>query len=165
MKKLTADDIIKLLAAPETDRIEFKESQSTLPQSLWESYSAFANTDGGIILLGVKEKDGRYHVQGVDDAEKLMQELWNSVNNRQKISANILFNRCVYAVDCNGKTVVVMDIPRPTCHDRLSLSEPIPIRVPIAAMAKATTVATKKLWTPCCATAVTKAVTTNSSKI
>ena len=47
-----------------------------------------------------------------------MQEIWNSVNNRQKISANILFNRCVYAVDCDGKTVVVVDVPRPTCHDR-----------------------------------------------
>ena len=118
MKKLTANDIIKLLATPETDRVEFKESQSTLPQSFWDSYSAFANTDGGIILLGVKEKDGHYHVQGVKNAEKLMQEIWNSVNNRQKISANILFNRCVYAVDCDGKTVVVVDVPRPTCHDR-----------------------------------------------
>jgi predicted HTH transcriptional regulator len=118
MKKLTADDIIKLLAAPETYRMEFKESQDTLPQSFWDSYSAFANTDGGIILLGVKEIDGKYHVQGVKNAEKLMQEIWNSVNNRQKISANILFNRCVYAVDCEGKTIVAVDVPRPTCHDR-----------------------------------------------
>jgi predicted HTH transcriptional regulator len=118
MKKLTADDIIKLLAAPETDRMEFKESQDTLPQSFWDSYSAFANTDGGIILLGIKEINGKIHVQGVKNAEKLMQEIWNSVNNRQKISANILFNRCVYAVVCDSKTVVVVDVPRPTCHDR-----------------------------------------------
>ena len=118
MKKLTADDIIKLLAAPETDHIEFKEAKNALPQSFWESYSAFANTDGGVILLGVKAKNGQYHVQGVDDAEKLMQELWNSVNNRQKISANILFNRCIYAVDCDGKTVIVVDVPRPSCHNR-----------------------------------------------
>ncbi|MBR5840618.1 MAG: putative DNA binding domain-containing protein [Victivallales bacterium] len=118
MKKLTADDIIKLLAAPETDRMEFKEAKNALPQSFWESYSAFANADGGLILLGVKETDGQYHIQGVDDAEKLMHELWNSVNNRQKISANILFNRCIYAVDCVGKTVVVVDVPRPSCHDR-----------------------------------------------
>ena len=56
MKKLTADDIIKLLATPETDRVEFKESQSTLPQSFWDSYSAFANTDGGIILREKRRK-------------------------------------------------------------------------------------------------------------
>ena len=98
MKKLTADDIIKLLAAPETDRMEFKEAKRALPKSFWESYSAFANTDGGLILLGVKETDGQYHVQGVDDADKIMQDLWNNANNRQKISANILFNRHVYPV-------------------------------------------------------------------
>ena len=33
MKKLTADDIIKLLAAPETDRMEFKEAKRALPKS------------------------------------------------------------------------------------------------------------------------------------
>ena len=118
MKKLTADDIIKLLAAPETDRMEFKEAKRALPKSFWESYSAFANTDGGVILLGVKETDGQYHVQGVDDADKIMQDLWNNANNRQKISANILFNRHVYPIDCNGKTVIVVDVPRAMREDR-----------------------------------------------
>ena len=119
MKRLTTDDILGLIANPETDKVEFKEAKSALPRSFWESYSAFANTNGGIILLGVKEEEKRtYHVQGVKNAEKLMQDIWNNANNRQKISANILFNRCVYAVDCGGKTVVVVDVPRPTCHDR-----------------------------------------------
>ncbi len=118
MKKLTAENILKLIAVPETSKVEFKEAKSSLPQSFWESYSAFANTDGGTVLLGVKEENDTFHVQGVKNADKLIQDLWNNINNRQKISANILFNRHVYVVDCSGKAVVVVEVPRPTCHYR-----------------------------------------------
>ncbi len=119
MKKITADDILRLIANPETDKVEFKEAKSALPRSFWESYSAFANTDGGSILLGVREDEsGKCHVQGVKNAETLMQDIWNNANNRQIISANILFNRCVYAVDCGGKSVVVVDVPRALREDK-----------------------------------------------
>ena len=46
----------------------------------------------------------------------------------------------------------------------LSLSATVPTRVPIAATAKAIIVAMKRRWMPCCATAATKAATTNLSK-
>ncbi len=49
---MTAHDIHKLLAEGERLTLECKKAQKTLPQSLWETYSAFANTAGGTILLG-----------------------------------------------------------------------------------------------------------------
>lgn len=55
-----------------------------LPQkTFWETYSAFANTNGGSILLGVKETKGHFEVVGIEDVQKVLDEFWTSVKNPQ----------------------------------------------------------------------------------
>lgn len=106
-------DFSELNAYREDNQLEVKAAQGGLPDALWESYSAFANTDGGCILLGVKERaDGSLYAAGLKDAEKLKMDFWNAVNNRQKISVNLMTERRVRVETVAGKDILVLEVPR-----------------------------------------------------
>lgn len=69
----------------ENNRLEAKSAAKGLPLSIWETYSAFANTEGGLILLGVVEnEDNSLRVVGLQSPEKLIKEFWDTVNNPKK---------------------------------------------------------------------------------
>ena len=106
------EEIKRLAAKSENDAVEFKRARGGVPADFWPSYSSFANTDGGVIILGVREKDGKREIEGLADTEKIVADLWNAVNNPDKVSANVLFNESIYPVDVDGKAVVVVEVPR-----------------------------------------------------
>lgn len=96
----------------ENDEIECKEASGGLPRDLWETYSAFANTSGGIIVLGIKEKSGKFFVVGVEDEDKIIKDLWDNLNNPKKVSANILTNKSVRIKTVNGQTIIEINVPK-----------------------------------------------------
>lgn len=106
-------DITSLLHSHESVEIEAKSARGGFPDSLWETYSAFANTNGGVILLGVNErKDHSLLVVGLADAVKMEKDFWNMVNNRQKVNRNIMTNHLVHIEHINGKDILVVEVPR-----------------------------------------------------
>ena len=106
--------IESLLAKQETVDLEFKSAKEGFPGSFWETYSSFANTEGGVIVLGVKEKHGDIIVDGLSDEqiEEYKKYFWNNVNNKQNISINLLRDDDVKSGTYRNKKLLLFEIPR-----------------------------------------------------
>ena len=112
-------DFANLEIYRENNRIEAKKAQGGLPHSIWETYSAFANSFGGILLLGVVEgADKRFVSVPLPSPERLVSEFWEMINDRTKVSANILSEQDVQIVESGGNRIVVIRIPRAGRHER-----------------------------------------------
>ncbi len=111
-------NIHKLLADGERVTLECKKATKGIPNSLWDTYSAFANTSGGIILLGViehiEEKDitKRFDIVGVEDVDKIRKDLWNIANSREKVSINLLHDEDVETITIDDKNIIAINVPR-----------------------------------------------------
>ena len=106
-------DFSKIEQYRENNRIEAKKALGGLPKSIWETYSAFANTHGGIILLGVEElADKSFRKVDLPDPEKLIKEFWDIVNNPNKTSVNVLSSKDVFVQEVDGDHIVVINVPR-----------------------------------------------------
>lgn len=90
---------------------EYKSASKGIPESMWDTYSSFANTNGGRIILGVSEIDGKPVVTGVDDLDRMVNDIWTCLHNPQKVSVNLISGDIV-TKEVDGKSVIVLDVPR-----------------------------------------------------
>jgi predicted HTH transcriptional regulator len=88
-----------------------RNGKGQLPADFWPTYSAFANTHGGMVLLGVKEKKGRFSLHGLLDPERVVTILFNHLNNRQKVSENLLTDANVTIIRIEDKNLIHIHIP------------------------------------------------------
>lgn len=91
---------------------EAKSAPEGIPADFWESYSAFANTLGGTIVLGISEnKEEGLHVTGVKDSEMTLKILWDAVNNPRIVNFNLLKHDDVSVEDYDGMKIIVVRVP------------------------------------------------------
>ncbi len=114
---LAWDELLQEIYNGEKINMECKRAEREVPQSVYETYSSFANTTGGIIVLGVEEDktkatlEERFIVRGVSDPEKMQNDFWNTINS-QKVNKNILVDDDVYIVKNGDTSLLVIHVPK-----------------------------------------------------
>lgn len=107
----------------ETAQVECKESAWQLPKDLWETVSAFANTAGGVILLGVAERRGRFELTGLTDLEKQQNDLATGL--RDVLNTPVAAHIRAHCVPVGAETRIVLSVYIP---EALRYQKPIYIR-------------------------------------
>jgi predicted HTH transcriptional regulator len=97
--------------------IECKTAEGNVPKSVYESYSAFANTKGGYIILGVLEDktksdpEERFVIQGIKNPGTQKEDFWNTINGN-KVNVNVLKDEDVFVVEEGETKLLVIHVPR-----------------------------------------------------
>lgn len=77
---MNMQELKQLIYKGEKADVECKKAENNVPKSAYESYSAFANTKGGYIILGVDENkkktkpEERYIIQGIENPSKQLED-------------------------------------------------------------------------------------------
>lgn len=108
---MTDDELKEMIeslrsAGTDVSSIEAKDASGGLPRSLRDTFSSFSNTAGGVIILGVSEKDG-FTVIGLPNAAKLATDVANMASNEMEPALRPL----IEILHFDGKQVVTIEVP------------------------------------------------------
>ena len=101
---MTKDELLERLKDIEWDDFEVKEAAEGLPKSVWETVSAFSNTSGGWLVLGVKQNGKKFEVQGLSNPEKMESDLLNTLRGGEKMNFPLFPTAKRFVID--GKNVL-----------------------------------------------------------
>lgn len=121
MIEIRSIEDIELLAESsdlECKRAAGREGKGEVPKDFWESYSAMANTEGGTVLLGVKQTSRGFEVHGIEDTDRVQKNLFDTANNPSKVSFNLLTNSSVDVIELSGKRILRVFVRRATREER-----------------------------------------------
>ena len=105
MKK---SELMQRLQDIEWDDFEVKEAKNELPKNIWETVSAFSNSAGGWIVLGIRQTGKTFEIQGTENPEKLEQDFLGTLRS-QKFNTRLSVRSKLYEID--GKKIIAFYIP------------------------------------------------------
>lgn len=108
-----------LLNVQESMEIELKKANQ-LPKSFWDTYSAFSNTNGGFIILGVDEDKPVNKIIGVGNVEQTLRDLWNLLSNTSKVSYRTVQNEDVIHIRVDNKDILIIHV-----HEAPHVKKPV----------------------------------------
>ena len=111
---MTQDELVDLLQAHEWRDVEFKEARRAVPRDAYETVAAFANTEGGHLVFGVRETAGAVDVVGVLDVDKVQGEFLNTLRQPRKISVVVHVQEEIHRLGESDVLVFyIPEVPRP----------------------------------------------------
>jgi predicted HTH transcriptional regulator len=119
---MTITSLEDLAILVETTDVECKAAQGKsgkgeIPDSIWETYSAMANTNGGHIYLGLEETETHgFILRGIQKPELLLKSFWDTIHNAKKISKDILQDQDAQIIAIEDKKILELTIPRAERH-------------------------------------------------
>ena len=99
----------------EGTEVEYKSANGGFPGSFWETFSAFANSQGGTIVLGVKEKNGKFIPDGLTEEQIAAHKktFWDNAHNKSCVNVPLLTERDVEElVTDDGSRLLEFNIPK-----------------------------------------------------
>ena len=112
---MTREEVVSRLKGREWSDIEFKEARTAAPKTAYETVSAFANTGGGWLVFGVRDRGGAFEVVGVDEVDKVQGEFLSTLRSG-KVNRTIDVGEQVIGID--GKTLLVFRVPESPRHEK-----------------------------------------------
>lgn len=85
---------------------------------LYQTYSAFANENGGMIVLGVKKYKQGFQIKEIENPQVIKEEIFKNLNNDKEVSCNLLQKENIYEMKLLGKTIIIIEVPRAKRHQK-----------------------------------------------
>jgi ATP-dependent DNA helicase RecG len=111
--------------------VEFKSANGGFPRNIWETYSAMANSEGGIILLGIIQNGEEFTVPGlpIEIVNRYKKELWDNLHNTSKVNINLLNSSDIQVLPVDrDKMVLIIKVPRASRRQRPVYIGPNPLQ-------------------------------------
>ena len=110
------EELIKRLKGYEWNDIEFKAAQGGVPQTAYETVSAFANTEGGWLVFGVRDAGAGFEIVGVLEVDKVQNDFLSALRTGDKL--NRIIESKEDLIEEEGKVLLIFHIPEARRQDK-----------------------------------------------
>ena len=113
---MNLDELLRRLEEGEWSDLEAKEARRAVPKSAYEAVSAFANTEGGRLVFGVRDHRDRFEIVGVIEVDKVQGEFLSTLRSESKLSRPVTASGD--RLETNDGTLLVFHIPESPRGDK-----------------------------------------------
>ena len=103
------EELIERLKGYEWNDVEFKKARRGVPESAYETVSAFSNTAGGWLVFGIKDSTGGFEVAGVLEVDKVQNDFLSVLRAGQKLNRLVTVDERLIEED--GKALLIFHVP------------------------------------------------------